>query len=91
MGFSEVAVRLRFDKQGEQCASCGKELVWKNRDRGDQGAWHAHHIDGNPDNNDISNCACLCINEPENCHLNVGHLGDSSSGKLAPISRFKLR
>ncbi|MDD2890227.1 MAG: hypothetical protein PHE49_06270 [bacterium] len=52
------------------------------------GAWHAHHIDGDNDNNDIGNCACVCINEP-NCHLKA-HGGNFTTGTLLPKSEFTL-
>ena len=91
MQFPETIAKLRFKRQKGKCAVCGKDLVWVNRDKGDRGAWHAHHIDGDKRNTNLSNCACLCINEPKNCHLNVGHSGDFQSGKLAPRSKFKLK
>lgn len=81
---------MRFETQGRQCADCGKELVWENWDKGDRGAWHAHHIDGNSDNSALENCACLCVNEPENCHLNVGHGGDFRDGELASADDLVL-
>lgn len=71
-----------YTRQKEKCAGCGKKLIWENRDKGDTGAWHAHHMDKNEDNNKSTNIACLCINPP-NCHLEIGHSGDFESGELA--------
>ena len=90
MGFPKEVAQDRFVKQGGRCACCGKLLVSRNRDLGSQGAWHAHHIDGDTDNNVLSNCAVVCINDPENCHLNVAHSGDFTNGSLALRSAFTL-
>jgi len=80
----------RFDKQCGKCALCGKRLVRANYNRGHRGAWNAHHIDGNPRNSVMSNCAAVCINPPENCHLNVAHDGHFRLGALAPHWMFRL-
>lgn len=90
MGFPENIAKMRLERQDGKCAVCGKTLVWENWDKGSRGAWHAHHIDGNRRDNTLSNCALLCINAPQNCHLKVGHSGDFNKGKLAPRSKFKL-
>lgn len=84
MPFRESLVWARFHAfQRTQCAYCGEDLVYDNRDKeGARGAWHAHHIDGNPRNNSFENCACLCVNDPDNCHLKVGHGGDLENGHL---------
>ena len=89
MPFPIWMVVTRFARQGETCACCGKRLSLGNRDRGLRGAWHAHHIDGNRYNDRLSNCAVVCINAPENCHLNVAHQGSYTTG-LAPRSYFTL-
>ncbi len=39
---------------------CAKQLVWENRGRTGQGAWEAHHIDGDPNNDYIANCQIIC-------------------------------
>lgn len=90
MGFSTEVMAGRLARQDEKCACCEKALVISNRDQGERGAWHAHHIDGDTDNNVLSNCACVCINDPENCHLNIAHNGDFQNGELAPKSVFTL-
>ena len=77
-----------FGRQDGQCAYCGKKLARENYETGDWGAWGAHHIDGNLNNNSVGNCACLCVNNPENCHLNVGHCGDYKGPKIASRSSF---
>jgi len=88
----QISVEQLFNNivEKSKCAACGKEIVYSNYEKGDRGAWHAHHIDGNPDNNVLSNCACVCINEPENCHLRYAHGGDYVDGPLAPKSAFNL-
>jgi len=82
--------RAAFDRQKETCAACGKGLVWENYEKGNRGAWAAHHRDGDNTNSDLSNCVCLCVNRPENCHLNVGHVGDFAGDEVADedASRF---
>ncbi|MCK4395289.1 MAG: hypothetical protein KAW56_14310 [Candidatus Marinimicrobia bacterium] len=59
---------IRFERQSSRCAPCGKILTKGNFGKGTKGAWEAHHIDGDPDNNNLANYACLCINPPEECH-----------------------
>ncbi len=80
----------RFEHQMGRCALCGKEIVWENYCKGDRGAWQLHHIDGNPENDNINNLACVCINEPQNCHLYVAHNGDTKKGALALHKWFRL-
>ena len=76
-----------FDRQGGLCAGCEKRLSRLNFEKGDPGAWHAHHIDGDPANNTVRNCACLCVNPPENCHL-WAHDYDFARGCLAERREF---
>ena len=79
MAFSKVDVVLHFYNYAEcVCECCSKELVWGNHDKGEKGAWHAHHIKPvkNEIDDSIDNMAILCINNPENCHLNHGHGGN---------------
>ena len=87
--FSPENVEKRFDRQTSKCALCGKLLVYENSKRNERGAWAAHHIDGIRRHNNITNCACVCINRP-NCHLHVAHGGDYKRGRLAPRSWFRL-
>jgi len=62
-----------------QCECCGKRLSWENRGReAALGAWEAHHVEGWDDP------VVLCTGEPENCHLNCGHLGDFSNPGVFP-------
>lgn len=78
-----------FERQNGLCGACGKALKWECFERGDRGAWTAHHIDANPNNNTLSNCVCLCVNEPEDCHLNYAHHGDYNGSYLAPKRAFE--
>jgi len=80
----------RFNKQGGRCALCGKEIGFEYQDTEEMGAWYAHHIDGDLENNELENCAAVCIGEPENCHLNVAHWGDLQCGVLALRDWFRL-
>lgn len=77
MAFPLGVIQDAWDRQDGKCASCCKTLVAGNRDYGTYGAWHAHHrkplSEGGTDT--LRNCVLLCINEPENCHWNVGHGG----------------
>lgn len=75
MAFSAVVIRKAWDRQDGLCAACGKTLVFENYEKGNRGAWHAHHRE--PSGGDsLGNCAILCVNPPENCHLLVGHVGN---------------
>ncbi len=85
------SAEARFFKQGGRCSLCGKEIVFENYEKGDRGAWQLHHIDGKKDNNALDNLACVCINEPQNCYLNVVHDGDFNTGTLAPKKWFRLQ
>jgi len=77
MAFSPDVVKRAFVRQGGLCAHCGKNLTWDNRDKGELGAWHAHHRrqEGTIDSELAKNCIILCITRP-NCHLNTGHGGN---------------
>lgn len=77
-----------FDRQGGLCGACGKKLCFEAFQTGDWGAWNAHHVDGDPLNNSISNCVCLCINPPEECHLLVGHVGDFNGPSVATRTSY---
>jgi len=78
MSFSNQDIMDRFKNFAHgKCECCKKQLVWDNRDFGDKGAWHAHHVVPRKVKTDdsILNMAILCINDP-NCHLNQGHGGN---------------
>jgi len=89
MAFPHETVQQAWERQGGRCAACGKVLHWTNRDLGECGAWHPHHIlpQNQKGTDHLNNCAILCINYP-NCHLNVGHGGDWT--KQAPLSKTSL-
>lgn len=59
MAFPDSVVEAVWQIVNGKCEKCGKQLVWDNRGREDRGAWEAHHIDGNPNNNTHSNCRIL--------------------------------
>lgn len=79
MAFSGGTISDAWDRQEGQCAYCCKTLVWDNCDYGLRGAWHAHHrrLLSYSGTDSLRNCVILCINEPEDCHFNVGHGGVS--------------
>ena len=73
MAFSKEVAEKAFDNAGGVCEcartshknhpgkECGKTLSKENQGRETGwGAWEAHHKDGNPDNNELSNCEVLC-------------------------------
>ena len=60
MAFPDAIVIACWDMVGGVCERCRKSLVWANRGRVGIGAWEAHHIDGNPDNDMLTNCEILC-------------------------------
>ena len=89
--FADEDVEKRFNRQGHRCALCGKEIHWNSRgNKNKRGAWQAHHVDGNPENIVFTNCACLCINDPPNCHMEIGHWGFWGSEFIAPKSWYRL-
>lgn len=80
-----------FARQGGVCAICGKLLVIDAFEIGHRGAWHAHHIDGDPANNSVENCAAVCINAPERCHLEFAHGGDfANRNYLLPRKYYRF-
>ncbi len=84
--FENSDLQTRWYRQGGVCALCGKRLVGGNRDKGQTGAWHAHHIDGDPTNSTLGNLAIVCINV-ENCHL-AAHHGNTAGSYVLPKSAF---
>lgn len=82
MSFSDDVVKKAFSRADGKCeckrsrhnhpyGRCGKELVWDNRGRNSgRGAWEAHHINANGDDN-LSNCEILCWD----CHKETESFG----------------
>lgn len=66
MAFSEETREKIFNNANEKCESCGKQLVLRNHQEGEYGAWEAHHktsvASGGTDS--ASNGKALCLN----CH-----------------------
>lgn len=60
-GFSKETERTTFEKQGGKCNICKKTFDYVN---GRPIHPEYDHIDGNPSNNDPSNCQVLCLD----CH-----------------------
>ena len=67
--FPASIVSAQFDAQGGCCALCGKRLAWTAYLPGDRGAWHAHHVNGDPMDHRPENCVLLCVGGEERCHL----------------------
>jgi hypothetical protein len=88
--FTAQVIKNAWIRQRGRCAACGKELTLDNRDRGEVGAWHAHHRKplSEGGGNTLRNCVILCANEP-NCHFNIGH-GGLSTDHYEPLSDFEL-
>jgi len=87
--FPDDIVMAAFERQKKKCAGCGKRLYWKHYESGAPGAWHAHHVNGDPENHRLGNCACLCVNPPEQCHL-VAHCGDYGGGSVVPKAHLRF-
>src|SRR5438552_676274 len=80
--FPKEILERAFDRQSHfkgsdvsNCGDCGKEIYWGSSQKSQKGAWQAHHVNGDNEDHRLDNCVCLCINEPENCHLKA-HVGD---------------
>jgi hypothetical protein len=90
MVFPDSVIDEAWIRQSGKCAKCCKDLTRMNRDYGAVGAWHAHHRTpvhlGGADT--LQNCVIFCINEPENCHFNVGHSGNWNH--FAPLKDSEL-
>ena len=64
--------RYLKETRGDQCAECGQESVWNNKPL----VLQLDHIDGNSDNNEISNLRLLC----PNCHTQTETFGNAGNG-----------
>lgn len=74
----EIAEIFYFDSK-RRCDCCGKLLSFEDRGNHDSiFAWQAHFIEG------WDAPLILCLGEPENCHLNCGHLGDYGHSAVFP-------
>jgi hypothetical protein len=60
MAFSDSTVGSCWRIVSGKCERCGKKLAWSDRGSAGVGTWQAHHIDGNPNNDAITNCKILC-------------------------------
>jgi hypothetical protein len=60
MAFSDSTVEACWKIAGGICEQCGKRLDWNSRGRFGEGEWEAHHIDGNLQNDSLSNCEIIC-------------------------------
>ena len=64
--------RYLKEKVGDKCSECGQESTWNNKPLSLQ----LDHIDGNSDNNDLSNLRLLC----PNCHTQTETFGNAGKG-----------
>ena len=60
MAFPDSVVTACWQKADRKCEKCGRTLVLENKGRVGFGCWADHHIDGNPNNDSITNCQILC-------------------------------
>ncbi len=67
--FSQEIIDRAWQRQRGRCAGCKRDLR--------RCSWDAHHRKGFKygGSNMLGNCVLLCVNTPENCHLNRGHNG----------------
>ena len=86
--WQEIAEKA-FNRQNGRCGLCGYRIVWGAFVAGDSGAWHAHHADGNPTNDRLSNCVALCVNPVDSCHL-FAHHGDFDGPDVLPDDDFEF-
>jgi len=68
--------RYLKEKCGDKCVECGQESTWNNKPL----VLQLDHIDGNSDNNQVSNLRLLC----PNCHTQTETFGNGGQG-----SRYK--
>jgi 5-methylcytosine-specific restriction endonuclease McrA len=64
--------RYLKEKYGDKCVECGQENIWNNKKL----VLQLDHIDGNSDNNQISNLRLLC----PNCHTQTETFGNAGQG-----------
>lgn len=64
--------RYLFETCGERCSECGQKNIWNNKPL----TLQLDHIDGNSDNNDLSNLRILC----PNCHTQTETFGSKGKG-----------
>lgn len=68
--------RYLKEKRGDHCSECGQKSTWHNKPL----VLQLDHIDGNSDNNDLTNLRLLC----PNCHSQTETFGNAGKG-----SRYK--
>ena len=71
-GSSRTLKRLLIEQSGEKCYECGVGTIWNNKPLTIQ----LDHIDGNSDNNLITNVRLLC----PNCHTQTSTYGSKGFG-----------
>ena len=60
MAFPDSVVESCWRIVGGVCERCRKNLAWSDRGSAGVGTWQAHHIDGNTNNDSLTNCRIPC-------------------------------
>lgn len=67
-----VLKKYLIEKHGKKCSECGQDGLWNNKVL----VLQLDHIDGNSDNNQLSNLRLLC----PNCHTQTDNFGSKGKG-----------
>lgn len=90
--FSEDIIEQVWNQQDGRCLTCRIRLSKNNHEKGEKGAWHAHHIRpvACKGERNIENCAIICNNtchkmahpDPHDCTKTPQYLGTTRDEQL---------